>query len=276
MNKANLADFHADPNPTAVLGTAPTAPSDDLPEVLLSPTPNLSPSFTSRSRVGSITTKGKKGMLGTMTDFLKSNKRPEISRAYDPVHLTHVGFNSSTGKFTDLPKEWQQHLQDGGISKSNQEKNPLNVMEIAKFYQEGGGDVWDKMSHAPVQGISPLPPIPGVAPAAYPGAPKSVNASAEESLNSSNANDAISSQATVAASNGTVAEHPAPWPPTAPQQRSAAVVSLAKEAGATPRRREKKKEDKEIDADIVRRLQQICTDADPTRLYRNLVKIGQG
>jgi p21-activated kinase 1 len=51
---------------------------------------------------------------------------------------------------------------------------------------------------------------------------------------------------------------------------------LAKTAGATPRRREKKKEDKANDADIVKRLQQICTDADPTRLYRNLVKIGQG
>jgi p21-activated kinase 1 len=54
------------------------------------------------------------------------------------------------------------------------------------------------------------------------------------------------------------------------------VASLAKTAGATPRRREKKKEDKANDADVVKRLQQICTDADPTRLYRNLVKIGQG
>ena len=44
--------------------------------------------------------------------------------------------------------------------------------------------------------------------------------------------------------------------------------------GAAPRRREKK--DKEDDSDIIRRLQQICTDADPTRLYRNLVKIGAG
>ena len=42
--------------------------------------------------------------------------------------------------------------------------------------------------------------------------------------------------------------------------------------GAAPRRREKK----EDDSDIIRRLQQICTDADPTRLYRNLVKIGAG
>jgi p21-activated kinase 1 len=44
--------------------------------------------------------------------------------------------------------------------------------------------------------------------------------------------------------------------------------------GAAPRRREKK--DKEDDSEIINRLRQICTDADPTRLYRNLVKIGAG
>ena len=44
----------------------------------------------------------------------------------------------------------------------------------------------------------------------------------------------------------------------------------------TPRRREKKDKDKTKDEDVVRRLQQICTDADPTKLYRNLVRIGQG
>jgi len=129
-----------------------------------------------RSRSGTVTAKGKKGMLGFMTDFLNSNKRPEISTPYDPVHLTHVGFNSSTGEFTGLPKEWQQLLQDSGISKSDQEKNPLAVMEIVKFYQEGGGDVWDKMGHAPAPGSSRSPPIPGTTQlAAYPGLSKSVD-----------------------------------------------------------------------------------------------------
>jgi p21-activated kinase 1 len=114
-------------------------------------------------------------MLGFMTDFLNSNKRPEISTPYDPVHLTHVGFNSSTGEFTGLPKEWQQLLQDSGISKSDQEKNPLAVMEIVKFYQEGGGDVWDKMGHAPAPGSSQSPPIPGTALSAHLGVSKSVD-----------------------------------------------------------------------------------------------------
>jgi p21-activated kinase 1 len=90
-------------------------------------------------------------MLGGMFDFLAPSKRPEISTPYDPVHLTHVGFNSSTGEFTGLPKEWQQLLQESGISRSEQEKNPQAVMEIVKFYQEGRGDVWDKMGAVGVE-----------------------------------------------------------------------------------------------------------------------------
>ena len=58
---------------------------------------------------------------------------------------------------------------------------------------------------------------------------------------------------------------------TIPQQQSAGVASLMK----TPRSLETKK-DKENDAVIVKHLQRICTDADPTRLYSNLVKIEQG
>jgi len=30
------------------------------------------------------------------------------------------------------------------------------------------------------------------------------------------------------------------------------------------------------DSEVIARLQAICTDADPTKLYRSLVKIGQG
>ena len=188
-NRANLADFYADPSPTAVLGTAPTAPLDGIPEVSFPPTPADSMGINSRSRGGSATTKGKNGM---------SHKRPEIAQAYDPVHFTHV--------------------------------------------EGGGGDVWDKMGHVPAQGISLPPPIPGAVPVAYPVVPKPVDAFAQ-------------------------AEHPAP------QQGSAAVASLTK---AGSRRREKKKDDKANGTDIVKRLKQICTDADLTQLYRNLVKIGQG
>ncbi|KAH8106430.1 kinase-like domain-containing protein [Phellopilus nigrolimitatus] len=46
-------------------------------------------------------------------------------------------------------------------------------------------------------------------------------------------------------------------------------------SSATPRRHEKEK-DRVKEEDVVRRLQQICTDADPTKLYCSFVRIGQG
>ena len=43
---------------------------------------------------------------------------------------------------------------------------------------------------------------------------------------------------------------------------------------SVPRRREPKP--KINDAQVIERLKAICTDADPTKLYRSLHKIGQG
>jgi serine/threonine protein kinase len=58
-----------------------------------------------------------------------------------------------------------------------------------------------------------------------------------------------------------------------PQQQSAVATSLSMTAGDSAGRCEK--EDK-ADADVVKRMQRIFMEVDPTRLYRNLVKIGQG
>jgi p21-activated kinase 1 len=130
---------------------------------------------TWRLRSGTTTAKGKKRMFGFMTDFLNSNKRPEISTPHNPLHLTHVGFDSFTRKFTGLPEDWQRPLQDSGISKSVQEKDPLSVMEVVEFHQEGDGDVWDMMGLAPAPGSSRSPSIPGAAHAAYPRVSKTVD-----------------------------------------------------------------------------------------------------
>jgi p21-activated kinase 1 len=80
-----------------------------------------------------------------MAKFLNQSKRLEISTPYNSMHFTHVVFNLSTGEFTGLPKVWQRLLQEGGIPRQEQEKNPLAVQEIIKFYQEGNEEVWDKM-----------------------------------------------------------------------------------------------------------------------------------
>ena len=35
-----------------------------------------------------------------LSDLLSSDKKIEISSPYNPVHLTHVGYNLDTGEFT--------------------------------------------------------------------------------------------------------------------------------------------------------------------------------
>ena len=265
--------------------------------------------------------------------FMSSTKRPEISTPYDPVHLTHVGFNASTGEFTGLPREWQQLLQDSGISRSEQEKNPQAVMEIVKFYQEGraeqGNNVWDKMGAVkPQQALSSSPPPlqppkkASTVPVASPPqsyrpapAPPSAQASAPGSggldrTTSTRLPKSPSAPSGVSRSHTTAGtrQHQGPqpssgaMPPKIPSKSSPSVTpsrapppppSLSTPTGGqggvhhpkmappnqstpTPRRREKKDKDKARDEDVVRRLQQICTDADPTKLYRNLTRIGQG
>ncbi|PPQ98245.1 hypothetical protein CVT26_003416 [Gymnopilus dilepis] len=344
--------FYADPQESL-----PSGPSNDYTN------PATIGTNSKRSRSGT-TTKTKKGVLGLMSDMFNTTKRPEISTPYDPVHLTHVGFNSSTGEFTGLPKEWQQLLQESGISRQEQEKNPQAVMEIVKFYQEGHTDPWDKLGNVggPTQEIGYLaskidgdfqnprspPPPPKkqgsqstayptpAAPSAYRPAPTPPTA-ATPALDRSTSQRAPSKPTHKTSDLGranTTRDRRSPAPAQAPsgqnlagqaakaqkpspgssssdlplkqqqqpagagaggigaspaarerpdpraqaqnQAPSPAASSLAKVSGvATPRRREKKV-DKGKEEDIIKRLQAICTDADPTRLYRNLVKIGQG
>ncbi|TFK73767.1 Pkinase-domain-containing protein [Pluteus cervinus] len=324
--------FYADPNESL-----PSMASMDLNNAA-GPAPTIHATIAGPRSRSSTATKSKKSVFGFMSEVFNPSKRVEISTPYDPVHLTHVGFNSSTGEFTGLPKEWQQLLQESGISRTDQEKHPQAVMEIVKFYQEGHGDVWDKLGNVgngltlePSHGGSahksfmeegfqnprtpPPPPKKPVStsasssnvsvPQAYRPAPTpattvipsldrstSQRAPAKptkpsEALGRANttrdkrapSTAGTGTESTIkVASTSSAANGARERDPRAPQNQpqSAAASSLAKTAGvATPRRREKKV-DKDKDGDIIKRLQAICTDADPTKLYRNLIKIGQG
>ncbi|CAE6417825.1 unnamed protein product [Rhizoctonia solani] len=359
---ASSATIAVNPNPPPRPSRANTVTLDDefedlydepvpAPEMLspkeLPAAPLPSSAFGTRSRSGTGTAKSKKSMFSFMDNFLTAQKKPEISTPYDPVHLTHVGFNSSTGEFTGLPKEWQQLLSDSGISRLEQERNPETVMEVMKFYQETQGavaigDVWDKMNPGSPTGGKPSPPdVPSKLPNGFqnprppPQPPTKKQTSPQAASPAPSAFRPAPSAPSPAAPSlsldrsksqrGPPSPQPQPEvarsksqrePPRAPSasraapqpgqkiaqghhvreradkntpQPSPALASLAKHApdkapgqasgvappgsSATPRRREKKEKS---DGDIVKRLQAICTDADPTRLYRNLVKIGQG
>ena len=78
----------------------------------------------------------------------------------------------------------------------------------------------------------------------------------------------------IKAARETDAERPASQPPTVSQQQDGTVTRLERTASTNFRRREK--DVNTSDAELIGRLHQICTDADPTRLYHNLVKINEG
>jgi len=69
-------------------------------------------------------------------NVFSSEKKMEISSPYNPVHLTHVGYNPDTGEFSGLPKEWIKMLQDAGISEQDQQAHPQAVIDIISFYSE--------------------------------------------------------------------------------------------------------------------------------------------
>ncbi|KAK3845012.1 MAG: kinase-like domain-containing protein [Linnemannia gamsii] len=286
-----------------------------------------------------------------MLDLLSSDKKIEISSPYNPVHLTHVGYNLDTGEFTGLPKEWQQLLQESGISKQDQAAHPQAVIDIIGFYtdsQEGKQNdaVWKKFApppdaqpqqqqqQKPTKPIAPprptqpptiparpvtdrpVPPTPGPRPVfeqprappnpppvkkytgpivrqespekidtdpspvspptPTPTSPTAPTASASVVVPAPTPVPALS-VAPLPASSPKV---PPPKPKKIPHHQGNTVGSPASKpihTAPTAKLREKKVDKDAVSSqEVIRRLKAICTDADPTKLYRNLVKIGQG
>ncbi|KAF9363327.1 signal transducing kinase of the PAK, partial [Mortierella sp. NVP85] len=257
-------------------------------------------------------------LVNSWTDLLSSDKKIEISSPYNPVHLTHVGYNLDTGEFTGLPKEWQQLLQESGISKQDQAAHPQAVIDIIGFYtdsQKGKQNdaVWKKFGHTvepaktskpsvpPEQHISPehnrptqappplaprpvfdssrLPPNPPPAKKPPITQPKEVTPGDKQEL----PDDEPVAEPTPISPPPPKA--PPPKPKKTPHHQGTTAAPPPKPShgapsaptGATPRLREKKADKDAVSSqEVIRRLQAICTDADPTKLYRNLVKVGQG
>lgn len=275
----------------------------------------------------------------SMGGILNSPKRMDISTPYDPVHVTHVGFNTDTGELTGLPLEWQKLLQDSGITQSEQAEHPQAVMDIVAFYSDAtktnnDDRVWHKFDQAQAhsQGsvISPpssprFPPNHEQSfenPRAAPEPPQQAvsNGPARASPHirqGSNSSQKSPARSTLVPSR---AAPRAPLPlidsssllkdlPPAPEEphrspvsepadtisdTSSPVAVLKKAASiraqpqhgqhqepqqpglplnqAVPRRRKPTMKDSEVIAQLTR----ICSNADPTVLYRNFTKIGQG
>ncbi|TLD16348.1 uncharacterized protein PgNI_00911 [Pyricularia grisea] len=78
----------------------------------------------------------KSGFSGFMSGLVGTPKKPLISAPENPVHVTHVGYDSATGQFTGLPKEWQRLISESGITEKERRENPETLVNVIKFYKE--------------------------------------------------------------------------------------------------------------------------------------------
>ncbi|KAJ3082551.1 signal transducing kinase of the PAK [Quaeritorhiza haematococci] len=100
--------------------------------------------------------------VNSVQGMFSQENRMEISSPYNPVHLTHVGYNQETGEFTGLPKEWQVLLTEAGITKQEQQQHAQAIMDIMGFYSETSGGtklndqyVWSKFNNPYAQQANP-------------------------------------------------------------------------------------------------------------------------
>jgi len=115
----------------------------------------------------------KSGFSGFMNSLVGSPKKPVISAPENPVHVTHVGYDSSTGQFTGLPKEWQRLINESGIPEKERRENPQTMVDILQFYKETTerppeDQVLEKFHHAGQYATSPATAAsPGMYPSNY-------------------------------------------------------------------------------------------------------------
>ncbi|RDA92492.1 hypothetical protein CP533_6435 [Ophiocordyceps camponoti-saundersi (nom. inval.)] len=117
----------------------------------------------------------KSGLSAIVNSLVGSQKKPVISAPENPVHLTHVGYDSATGQFTGLPKEWQRLINESGIPEKERRENPQTMVEILQFYKETTerppeDQILEKFHHAASPEMRQLgsPTLSQPSPAMYP------------------------------------------------------------------------------------------------------------
>ncbi|KAJ8663807.1 hypothetical protein O0I10_000081 [Lichtheimia ornata] len=261
----------------------------------------------------------------------KQEKEMEISGPYNAKHVTHVGFDPTTGEFTGLPYEWQVLLKQSGISKKEQYQNPQAVLDAIGFYQETRNhddSVYHKMErahtashlHTVSSSAAPLPnyttPNERVSPpsspvASYqqpssptftdqpPRSPPPPPQQLQQQLTKSTEQSGSSSLDRYLAEGRS--QHPSsPSPPPAnksphpardydikhklstkhrrhenePQHQQHGP--LAGSPGTVRQRPKERKSAGMKDAEVIAKLRTICIEDNPSKIYRNMTKIGQG
>ncbi|KAK0617384.1 hypothetical protein B0T14DRAFT_568887 [Immersiella caudata] len=144
---------HASPDPRGAMGPPPSLPQTgrtstttseqsalsektSVPKMENVPASKRFSDESSREPKAPGMLRKKSGFSGFMTSLVGSPKKPLISAPENPVHVTHVGYDSSTGQFTGLPKEWQRLINESGITEKDTREHPQILVDVLTFYKE--------------------------------------------------------------------------------------------------------------------------------------------
>ncbi|KAI8883978.1 Pkinase-domain-containing protein [Backusella circina FSU 941] len=271
-------------------------------------------------------------LLNKDRQSIDAEKEMEISGPYNAKHVTHVGFDASTGEFTGLPQEWQVLLQHSGISKKEQYQNPQAVLDAIGFYQENrdhDDSVYHKMEKAHAYdkhgisideaedeegGIDEDDDLESIAEETKPNINDSVKYQQQQQETSYNYHYKPSSTDKYINEDQEPTRSPArdydikrKLSSRQPQQQQQQLQLQQQEiqqkklqqqklqqqklqqqqqqqqqhekltgSPGTVKQRVKERKSAMKDAEVVAKLRTICTEADPSLIYKNMRKIGQG
>ncbi|KAI9101728.1 kinase-like domain-containing protein [Phlyctochytrium arcticum] len=86
-----------------------------------------------------VSCKSDEELYSWMDEIYQRSPLMGISNPTNFVHKVHVGFDSDSGLFTGLPREWKSLLDSSNISKEEMSKNPQAVLDVLEFYTENMG-----------------------------------------------------------------------------------------------------------------------------------------
>ncbi|KAI7898007.1 kinase-like domain-containing protein [Cokeromyces recurvatus] len=202
----------------------------------------------------------------------------DISSPYNTRHVTHVGFDINTGKFTGLPREWHILLKASGITQVEQEQNPQAVINAIEFYQktrDSDETVWHKIPKATIN----------------------LRNSSSISLCRSNSLEyqhKVSTKNAISKSLRRLSRFKLPdYAKRSSTESSNRASVIDKEKQILQKeellkkeveienyppviKRKPKEQKKSLESDVLSQLKDICYTVNPNKIYKDMIKIGQG
>ncbi|RKO86045.1 kinase-like domain-containing protein, partial [Blyttiomyces helicus] len=232
-----------------------------------------------------ISCKSDEELYSWMDEIYQRSPLMGISNPTNFVHKVHVGFDSTSGLFTGLPKEWKSLLDSSNISKEEMSKNPQAVLDVLEFYTEnmgggrsgggggGGGGQRDRDDRPPMG----LVESSSMASLGSVGLLEDDSRSPSRSQGNSprNGSPYMTPTASPQLSVGPSDPVPRPQPPKPVPAPSAEDVLTS-----APPARKKSPKDPRLstlsESQIMERLRSVVSKGDPTTMYAKIKKVGQG